>query len=77
VNDHSGAVKRSPAIADYRERNGSVDRRAVFLLGAAVICVLLVPLAPEDLSYVGVVLAIWCVVLAVASWLDHLSRRNR
>jgi hypothetical protein len=51
-----------------------VDRRAVFLLGAALVSLLLVPLSPPDLQYVGVVLAVWCAVLAVGSWLDKWSR---
>jgi hypothetical protein len=52
----------------------SIDRRAVFLVGAAVVCLLLVPLSPAGLEYVGLVVAAWCVVLALASLLDHRSR---
>ena len=51
-----------------------VDRRAVFLLCSALVSLLLVPVAPDDLEYVGVVLAVWCTVLASGSWLDKWSR---
>ncbi len=50
------------------------DRRAKFFLGAAVVSLLLVPITPDDLEYVGVVLSIWCVVLAIGSWLDQRGR---
>ncbi len=53
-----------------------IDRRAVFLFAAAVVSLLLVPLSPDDLRYVGVVVAIWCALLAVASWLDDRSRER-
>jgi hypothetical protein len=51
-----------------------IDRRAVFLLSAAIVCLALVPLSPHGLRYVGVVLCIWCTLLAAASWLDQWSR---
>jgi hypothetical protein len=54
----------------------SVDRRAVFLLGAALVSLLLVPVSPDELQYVGIVLAVWCTVLAIGSWLDHWSRNR-
>jgi hypothetical protein len=54
--------------------NRAIDRRAVFLVIAAVVCLLLVPATPSGLEYVGIALAIWCGVLALASWLDHRSR---
>jgi hypothetical protein len=53
-----------------------IDRRAVFLFGAALVSLLLVPASPDDLQYVGVVLAVWCSLLAVASWLDDRSRNR-
>ena len=53
-----------------------VDRRAVFLLCSALLSLLLVPLAPDDLAYVGVLLAVWCTVLAAGSWLDKWSREH-
>jgi hypothetical protein len=58
----------------HRTSTRWVDRRAVFLLCAAVVCVLLIPASPHDLRFVGVVLSIWCTVLAAASWLDQWSR---
>ena len=57
-----------------REPGSLIDRRAVFLLAAAIVSLLLVPLSPSDLRYVGVVLAVWCTLLAIGSWLDKLSR---
>ena len=59
-----------------REPRRWVDRRAVFLLGSALVSLLLVPVAPDDLEYVGIVLAVWCSVLAIASWLDKWSREH-
>jgi hypothetical protein len=53
-----------------------VDRRAVFLLCSAVVSLLLVPVAPPDFEYVGVVVAVWCTILAIGSWLDKWSRDN-
>ncbi len=53
-----------------------VDRRAVFLLCSAVVSLLLVPVAPPDFEYVGVVVAMWCTILAIGSWLDKWSRDN-
>ena len=55
---------------------GWVDRRAVFLLCSALASLLLVPVAPDDFEYVGVVLAVWCTVLAIGSWLDKWSREH-
>jgi len=57
-----------------REPRRWVDRRAVFLLCSAVVSLLLVPVAPANLEYVGVVIAVWCTVLAIGSWLDKWSR---
>jgi hypothetical protein len=51
-----------------------IDRRAVFLFGAALVSLLLVPFSPDELRYVGVVLAVWCVALGIGSWLDKWSR---
>ena len=58
----------------HHEPRRWVDRRAVFLLASALISLLLVPVSPDDLKYVGVVLAVWCTVLAIGSWLDKWSR---
>ncbi len=53
-----------------------MDRRAVFFLCSALICVLLTGLTPSDLRWVGNVMAGGYAVLAAASWLDHASRRR-
>ena len=53
-----------------------MDRRAVFFLGSAAICLSLLPLTPEKLRYVPLWLTAWYVLLAALSLLDHLSRRR-
>ncbi|HEY7626707.1 MAG TPA: hypothetical protein VH761_06555 [Ilumatobacteraceae bacterium] len=53
-----------------------MDRRAVFFMCSAVVCVLLAFVTPSELSWVGNVMALGYVVLAVASWLDYASRRG-
>lgn len=53
-----------------------MDRRAVFFMCSAVVCVLLARVTPSDLRWVGNVMAIGYVVLAAASWLDYASRRR-
>ena len=54
-----------------------MDRRALFFLGAAVACALLVPVTPSNLRYVGVCLCIAYTVLAALSFFDDRSRRAR
>jgi hypothetical protein len=51
-----------------------IDRRAVFFVLSAVVCVALVPLAEPQHRWVPEVTAIVYVVLAVASALDAWSR---
>lgn len=51
-----------------------MDRRAVFFLGSAFVCALLLWPTPPELRWVGVALAVTYLVLAAASWLDHRSR---
>lgn len=53
-----------------------MDRRAVFFMASAVVCVVLARVTPSDLQWVGNVMAIWYVVLAAVSWLDYASRRR-
>lgn len=53
-----------------------MDRRALFFLVAAVTAAMLVPVVPDDLTYVPVAVAVTYVVLSVASWLDWRSSRN-
>ena len=56
-----------------------MDRRAIFFVGAAVVCLALMPFLPHepgkpDLRWVGVVLGAAYLLLAVASALDAWSR---
>ena len=53
-----------------------MDRRAVFFLCSAIVCVLMAGVTPPDLRWVGYVMAASYAVLAAASWLDHYSRRR-
>ena len=53
-----------------------MDRRAVFFLCSAVVCLLMSGVTPASLQWVGQVMAIAYAVLAAASWLDHVSRRR-
>ena len=51
-----------------------MDRRAVFFLVSAIVCLALVPVTPDNLRYVGFGVAIADGVLGLASLLDYLSR---
>jgi hypothetical protein len=51
-----------------------VDRRAVVFLCFALVCLILVWPCPEQFRWVGVVMTIGYVVLALLSWADHLGR---
>jgi hypothetical protein len=53
-----------------------MDRRAIFFLGAALLCGVMIPLTPEEFHYVPVWLIVLLVVLAVLSLLDDRSRRS-
>jgi uncharacterized membrane protein YeiB len=53
-----------------------LDRRAVFFAVAGLVCLLLVPVTPDNLRWVGWLLAITFAVLSAASLLDDLSRRR-
>ena len=58
-----------------------MDRRAIFFLMAAVVAGLLIPLVPDDLAhpavqYVGPILVVAYLLLALLSLLDHVSRRR-
>jgi hypothetical protein len=50
------------------------DKRAQFFLLAAVVCLLLVPLAQDDFRTITIGVAITYLLLALASYLDHRSR---
>jgi hypothetical protein len=52
-----------------------MDRRALFFVGAAVICAVLAPATPDDLRWVPTWMAVAYAVLALWSYLDFRSRR--
>jgi hypothetical protein len=54
-----------------------MDRRAIFFLGAAVACLVLVPLTPASLRYVSIWISIAYVILGTLSFLDDRARRSR
>ncbi len=58
-------------------RPRDIDRRGTFFLCAALLCLLLVPTALPKLRWVGEVLAVAQVVLALLSFADHAARRRR
>ena len=51
-----------------------MDRRALFFLGSALVCLVLVPVTPSDLRWFTLVLSGVYVVLAIGSALDNWSR---
>jgi hypothetical protein len=53
-----------------------MDRRALFFLGSAAVCLVLTPVAPPDLRWFALVLAGAYVVLATASALDTWFRHR-
>lgn len=54
-----------------------IDRRGVIFLCFAAVAAALLPLCPDKFDWVGITLSTSYVVLGLASWLDHLSRRRR
>ena len=51
-----------------------MDRRAIFFLGSAGVCLVLVPATPSDLRWFTIALVVVYVLLAGASALDNRSR---
>ena len=51
-----------------------MDRRAVFFVGAAFVCAILIPVTEKEQRWVPAALAILYVVLAIASWADKRTR---
>ncbi len=51
-----------------------MDRRAAFFVGAALVCLLLVPVTEAAQRWVPVALAVVYALLALGSWADHRSR---
>ena len=54
-----------------------MDRRALFFLGSALVCLVLAPITPADLRWFALVLAGVYFVLAAGSALDNRSRKRR
>lgn len=54
-----------------------MDRRALFFLVAALASGLLIPVVPDELTYVPTIVCVIYVVLGVASWLDWRSSRGQ
>ena len=53
-----------------------MDRRSLFFAGAAIVSALLIPVTESAQRWVPIVLAVVYVLLAVASWADHRTRRG-
>jgi len=53
-----------------------MDRRAIFFLGAAVVCALLVPFTGADHRWLAIALSATYLLLALASYLDFRTRRS-
>ena len=53
-----------------------VDKRAMFFLAAAGLCLVILPVTPSAYRTVGIVLMITYLVLALASWLDYRGRAS-
>jgi hypothetical membrane protein len=51
-----------------------MDRRALFFMVAAAVCLVLVPVTPSDLRWFTLALAVVYVLLAIGSALDNWSR---
>jgi hypothetical protein len=51
------------------------DRRAMFFLLAALVCLLVLPLSEDDSRWVTLGVSFTYLVLALASYLDFRSRR--
>ena len=64
-------------LRDVAARAGAVmrDRRAMFFLLAAVVCLLLLPLADDDFRWITLGVSFTYLVLALASYLDFRGRR--
>jgi hypothetical protein len=54
-----------------------MDRRAVFLGVAAIVCALMIPITGSAERWVPIALTIVYAMLSVASWADSRSRRRR
>jgi hypothetical protein len=53
-----------------------MDRRAIFFVGAALLCLLLTPIAQQEYQEISLGVAAIYILLAILSALDHRSRRR-
>jgi heme A synthase len=53
-----------------------MDRRALFFLGSAVVCALLIPVTEQAQRWVPAALTVVYVILSVASWADRRTRNQ-
>jgi hypothetical protein len=53
-----------------------MDRRALFFVGAAIVCALLIPVTEQEDRWVPASVAVVYVLLALGSWADRRSRRR-
>jgi len=51
------------------------DKRALFFVLVALVCLALVPLAADDYKRITLGVSVTYAVLALASYLDHRTRR--
>ena len=56
--------------------NPNIDRRAIFFWVSAVLALCMLPITPDDLRWVGKVLAMALFALGGLSFLDHAARRR-
>lgn len=54
--------------------SAGIDRRALFFVGASIVCWLLVPLTDSVHRWVPISLGVVYVLLAAASWADRRGR---
>ncbi len=52
-----------------------MDRRAAFFTIAAAMCFVLVPVSDDSFRNLTIGVGVVYILLAIASWLDHRSRR--
>ena len=55
----------------------SLDRRAIIFVVFAIVTFLLIPISPTDFQWVGELLSITYLVLALLSFLDNVSQRTK
>jgi hypothetical protein len=53
-----------------------MDRRAIFFVGAAVVCAVLIPATESELRWVPIAMSVAYAILALMSFLDARSRHQ-